>query len=93
MASKATLIFCATRPRRCTVARSMTRWKPTTQPLHGGRRSTVRSAQECAQHARKFIQAANREQDPEVKRRLLRLARANKSLAKLADLREKRSKT
>ena len=51
----------------------------------------MRSAQECAEAARRFIQAANREQNPAVKKRLLGLAHANKGLVRLANLLAKKS--
>jgi len=51
----------------------------------------MRSAKECAEAARKFIQAANREQDPALKKRLLDRAQANKGLVRLANLLAKKS--
>jgi hypothetical protein len=51
----------------------------------------MRSAQECAEAARKFIRAAAREQGPVLKKRLLGLAHANKGLVRLANLLAKKS--
>jgi len=51
----------------------------------------MRSAQECAEAARRFIRLAARESDPALKRRLLGLAKANQALARLANLLAKKS--
>jgi hypothetical protein len=47
----------------------------------------MRSGEECAEQARRFIRLAAKEPDPETKKRLLGLAMANKALVRLATIR------
>lgn len=51
----------------------------------------MRSAQECAEAARRLIRAAHREPDPAVRKRLLSLANANRGLVRLARLLARKS--
>jgi ribosomal protein S20 len=51
----------------------------------------MRSAQECAEAARRLIRAAAREPDAALKKRLLKLAQANRALVRLANLLAKKS--
>jgi hypothetical protein len=51
----------------------------------------MRSAQECAEAARRLIRAAHWEQDPKVRKRLLELAKANHALVRLANHLAKKS--
>jgi hypothetical protein len=51
----------------------------------------MRSAQECAEAARRFIRLAAREQDPALKKRLLKHAQNYRALARLANLLAKKS--
>jgi flavin-dependent dehydrogenase len=51
----------------------------------------MRTAQECAEAARKYLRQANREQDPAWKKRFLRHAQNHRALARLANLLEKKS--
>jgi hypothetical protein len=51
----------------------------------------MRSTQECAEAARKYIQAANREQDPVWKKRFLQHAQNHQALARVADQLAKKS--
>jgi hypothetical protein len=46
----------------------------------------MRSAQECAEQARRFVRLAARERDPELKKRLLHRAQEHKALVRLANL-------
>jgi hypothetical protein len=47
----------------------------------------MRSAQECAEQARRFVRLAAKEQDPELKKRLLRHAKNHQVLARVANIR------
>jgi hypothetical protein len=47
----------------------------------------MRSVQECAEQARRFVRLAAREKDPELKKRLLRHAKNHQVLARLAGFR------
>ena len=51
----------------------------------------MRSAEECAKGARRFIRLAAKERDPELKKRLLHRAQEHKALVRLADFLARKS--
>ena len=53
----------------------------------------MRSVQECAEQARRFVRLAAREKDPELKKRLLRHAKNHQVLARLAESLARKSRT
>ena len=55
------------------------------QAPHRYEKRSMRSAQECAEMARRLIRAAARESDPALKKRILKLAQSHQALARLAD--------